>query len=779
MLLGFEDSNSGQIDFKALFFKCLRLWYLFVLGVVVALGLGFLYLQYTTPHYTVKSKILIKDDEKGADLLSGGAFSDLDIFSDTKNIDNEVEVLNSISLMERVLTELSLSTSYFTPGYFRDEEIYGKELPVKVIVSKLDSLAYEQAITIHVKDNNQFELEEENEYSISSKSTHKFGQEVVRPYGTFTVVALPGVSLPASPKEIIVKFYDTHELANYYSKELIIEPVNKAASVLWLSLNIPVQEKGKSILNKLIEVYNKEALEDKNVVASNTIEFIDERLKFLTTELSDVEKDVEAYKRQNELTDVSSEAQLYVQRASEYNKQLAEFEIQLDVLTSIEKYIQENGGQYKLVPSTLSIQDATLLGLIARFNELQLERDRLVRTTQTNSMLVQNINDQLSNLRFNILENLQNIKKGLTITRNNLQANMASFKSRIQQIPAVERELLEIKRQQGIKEGLYLYLLQKREESSLSLAAAVSNSRVIDPAMASKQPVSPTKGKVLAIALLAGLVLPFASIFVLDMLDNKVKIRKDVEAATNTPILGELGHKDTEETLVVTQGNRSPVAELFSLVRANLQFSTVGKENKVILITSSMSGEGKTFFSINLAATMAMTGKKVVVLGFDLRKPRLMQDLNLPSELGISNYLISDKMTVDNIITPIEKQLGLFVIGSGPVPPNPLELMSSPKVGKLIDVLKATFDHIIIDTAPVGQVADAFALAPYVDSSVYIVRYGYTLKEQLEIIDDIYKQKKLNSPMIVLNDAVKNAGYGYGYGYEQLGHKKQKSKLRA
>jgi tyrosine-protein kinase Etk/Wzc len=663
-------------------------------------------------------------------------------------------------LMQRVLTELSLNTSYFKDGRVRTTELFGQNVPIKMIISKLDSSAYNKSITIYLKDNNNFDIEDEE----GGFTKHQFGKEIRKPYGTFTVVASSD-SKSTYINEVIVKFHDLRKLADGYNSGLKVEPVNKNASVLTLSLTSPVPEKGKAIINKLIEVYNKEAVEDKNLIAGNTIEFIDERLKFLTTELSDVEKDVEQYKRENELTDVSSEAKLYMEQASEYNKQLAEFEIQIDVLNSLNQYLKRPNTQFELVPSTLNIQDPTLMGLTARFNELQLERERLLRTTTLNNPLVENINDQLANLRVNILENLGNIKRGLTITKNNLQASSAQFQSRINQVPSIERELLEINRQQGIKEGLYLYLLQKREESALSLAASVSNSRVIDPAIATDNPISPKRSLTYLIALLIGLGIPFAGIYLKDFLNDKVQEQKDVERATNTPILGQIARASSEEAIVVTKENRSPVAEMFRLIRTNLQFAAAGKENKVLMITSSMSGEGKTFFSINLAASITLTGKKVIILGFDLRKPRLLQDLNLADGPGISNYLVSDAITLDEIIRPVNGVNGLYVIGSGPIPPNPAELMLGPKVGKLLDILKDNFDHIILDTAPVGQVADAFTLAPYIDSTLYLVRYNYTQKTQLEIINNIYTSNKLGHPMIVLNDAVIESRYSYGYGY--------------
>lgn len=779
-VFAFQQNQVEEINLKAILYKYVRYWYLFALGIAMALTLAFLYLRYATPEYTIKSKVLIRDDKKGADLLGGTALGDLDVFQSSKIVDNEIEVLNAVSLMQRVLADLSLQTSYYREGRFRSGEIYGNALPIKLIVSKLDSTAFGKSIVLQMQGDNSIVLEEENEAGETITTTHQLGQEIKKPYATFTVVA----GNPAAAKEsgdIIVKFHDIRKLANHYQQLLTISPVNKNASVLWISITDPVQAKGKDIINKLVELYNREAVEDKNLIASNTIEFIDERLKFLTAELTDVEKEVETYKRQNELTDVSSEAKMYVERASDYNKQLAEYEIQLDVLNSIEKYLRGNGQQYQLVPSALSIQDPTLMGLITKFNELQLERERLLRTTQPTNILVVNVTDQLTNLRANILENLSNIKNGLLITRNNLNANMSQFESRIHQVPAIERELLEIQRQQGIKQGLYLYLLQKREESAVSLAATISISRVLDPAMASDLPVKPKKQLIYLVAILLGLGIPFAFIYIRDLFNDKVETLQEIKQATTTPILGEISHNDQPEKLVVTENSRSTITELFRLIRTNLQFSTVGKENKVILITSSMSGEGKTFFSINLGASLALTGKRVVLVNFDLRKPRLMQDIGLSNQTGITNYLISDNFSLEDILTPVQDVPGLFAVGSGPIPPNPAELMLSPKVEYLLEKLKLNFDFVLLDTPPVGQVADAFTIAPYADSSIFIIRYNYTLKSQIEIIEDIYRANKLKHPMIVLNDAKKENGYGYGgysysYGYEEVNVKDNKSK---
>lgn len=756
------SGGAKDKDVKVIFLKYLKYWYLFVLGSVVSLSLAYTYLQYIIPQYAVSSKLLIRDAKDEPELSGGGGFVNLDLFKSAKNIDNEIELMKSKSLMERVLKELDLNTSYFVEKTFQEAEVHITNSPVKVIIHELNSRAYSKKLYIQIQSNNSFKLQGQDG---EEESVHRFGRQIKKAYGVFTILASAENDLFKTGQLIRVKFHDTGRLAKYYSNKLSIVQKKKMASVLTISIIDAVPERGSEIITKLIEVYDKEAVEDKNRMASNTLDFIDERLKYLTTELTDVEKDVESYKRRNSITDVGSQKTLYLQEASQYNKELTDLGVQIDVLEFIENYLAEQGNQYQLVPSSLTIQDPTLERLILRFNELQMERERLLRTTQPDNPLVQNLSEQLSNLQLNILENLHNIKSSLAISRKNLEAKSLQFGSRIQEVPAIERELQQIGRQQGLKEALYLYLLQKREESALSLASAMPNTRIIDPAEAGDFPVN-SKGKTTyLLALMMGFGIPFAGIYVAELLNTKVQERKEVEEVNSVPILGEIVHNDLTKSVAISGKAHSPVAETFRFIRANLQFATLGKLNKVILITSSMSGEGKTFISINLAVSLALTGKKVAVLDFDLRKPKLMQSLGLSNPIGITNFLISDSLAVKDILVPSPAAKGMYLIGAGPIPPNPTELMMSEKVNRLLDELKDFFDYILIDSPPIGLVADAFALGHLVDSSIYVVRYNYTLKAQLDIIEDIYRNQKLNHPMIVLNDAKKKNGYGYGYGY--------------
>ena len=762
-----ENNKKDKIDLKGVISRYLNNWYWFALAFVLFGVLAFTYIRYATPQYAISSKILIKEDKNGPDPRGAGVFNDLDLFNSSKNVLNEIETLKSQSLIERVLRELSLSCSYFLEGTIKDLEIYGRNLPVRVVVNRIDSLAYGTQFTLKLKDNKSFEFGEMSEDGeIRKWVKYDFDEEITKPYAIFSVEALADMSrLEERKREIIVYFNNVSLLAKNYLENIEIEVVNENASVVQLKLQSAIPEKGKDILNTLVKRYNKENIEDKNLIAANTVKFIDERLDYLMSDLAGVEKSVEEFKKDNELTDVSSAASMYLEEASDYNKQLAEIELNLDVLSSIESYLENNESRYSPVPGSLSIPDPTLQEPISKFNELLLERQRMLRTIPDKNPLVQNLDDELTYLRTNISQNLDNVKQNLTIKRENIRASSKRFASRIGKVPTIERKLLEINRQQGVKEKLYLYLLQKREESSLSVVSAVSNSRVIDPATSSIEPVNPKKKFIYAFALLMAICAPIGVMYIRDITDDKVRSRQEVEKMVTAPILGELPHGKLTSQIVVTAESRDPIAEVFRLIRSNLRFLTLGKRNQVIMVTSSMSGEGKTFFSLNFGASIALLGKKVLIMDLDFRKPNVSESLQLVERRGIADYLASDKVTLEDIIVPIDAIANLSVLGSGTIPPNPNELMASEKIGLLIEKLRDTYQYIIIDTAPVGLVADALSLSSHIDSSVYIIRYDTTYKSQLNIVKDIHENKKMKNSVVVLNDMKGGASPKYAYGH--------------
>lgn len=763
-----EESNeneSHQLSYKMIFFKYLQKWYWFALGIFLCVSLAIAYVYFAIPQYEIRSTLLLKDENKGSDFNSNAVLTNIQGYGSSSSVENEAEVLRSEHLMVKAFEELGLSTAFYIPnGPYRWKEIYGNEVPFQIIT-------YEKNEFSNIDDNSFTILfKNEDEYQLIKSSGNiqefKFGQKLQNFYGSFSIIRNEDFvpSTDYSPSEPIKIAFLGPSVARGEAENLSVGIVNKLASVIELSILAEHPKKGRDLLEKLIEVYNSEADNEKNITAKNTISFIDEQLVGLTQELGDIENKAEQYKLRNSITDVGAEAQLYLNSTTTNRQQLADLSIQIDVLESIEAYMSRDGNEYQTVPGTLTVSDPTLNDLISDFNRLQQDRERMLRTTQPNNPIVVNISQQLSSLRNSIVDNLGHIKNGLIISRNSLQSTSNQFQSRASKVPTMEKELLDINREQSIKQQHYLLLVQKREEAVLTLAAAsVGNSKTIGEPISSEFPVKPNKKIVLAFSLLMGMGLPFGLIFIKDQWDEKIQFKSDVEKITKTPILGEISrNKSSEGIIAISKTKRNLVAEQFRFIRSNLAFSTYKKPNKTILVTSSISGEGKTFFSLNLAITMGMTGKSVVVLEFDLRRPALISALGMESSKGISDYLNSSKIEIKDIVHPMESAENVDIIGCGEIPENPSELMMNERINDLFSELSKKYDHIIIDSPPIGLVADSFVFADIADVSIMILRYNYSSKQQAKAIEDIRKTRKLKKPLLVLNDAKPEMIYGYG-----------------
>ncbi|GAB3174929.1 GumC family protein [Telluribacter humicola] len=741
---------SGRIDLKKSMYRYLRHWYYFLIGLLLALGIGVFLMLFITPKYLIYSTILVRDIDKGPDFQAGNpAFQDLGIFNQATSIDNEIEAFRSLSLMERTLKELALYTSYYVHGIIKKEEIYGSDVPIRVVVRSLKKSAYDEDITVTIRDTTRFDL-----LDWYGQATYRFGQQIVKPYGTFSIVRNPNAT--GGFKEVIVRFNNIRKLAVDYNEDLKIAQASKNADVLNLSLLHPLPEKGKDIMSTLIQVYNEDEREDQNRLALSTVQFIDDRLRELTNELTENELQEARFKIQNRVTDVRSEASAYLEESRNYNQQLSTLNTQIQVVESLERYLARSGELYELVPSNLSIEDRALMELIERFNDLQLDRERMLRTQEPTSPLVQNINGQLATLRQSLIENLKIIRRGLEVSRNNIASRARGFQSRISEIPNIERELNDINRQQGVRRDLYVYLLQKREESALYLASTGSKIRVLDPPGATLQPETPKKPIVLALALFAGLVIPFGLIMAGSLLSDRVKHQETVERLTAAPILGEISHHRGKRRDILAQKPKSKVAEEFRFIRSKLTAIANNKGKQVVLITSGMNKDGKTFVGVNLGTSLSMAGYRVVMLDFNLReKDDLFTYLGLQPDLGITEFVSTKTLTAENLIksSPVSPGFYFYLIGSGRVPEQPAELMMNPRIGQLIAQLKEKFDYILIDTPAIGQVADAYSLARYVDVCLYVMRYNHTKREYIATADEIYKEGRFNSTMIVLNDA--------------------------
>ncbi|RZK76875.1 MAG: polysaccharide biosynthesis tyrosine autokinase [Pedobacter sp.] len=700
---------------------------------------------------------MIQDDKNGAAISNGTAFSDLNMFQTVKTVDNEIEILKSRDLIYKVLVELNLGTSYFKKENLKTIELYGETLPIKIEAFGLKGGAYNQRIKI----------------SSISDSTFKFTDSVasfIGIYGNliknvhYALKVTKGPAFKPHFDDLTVKFKDLYALTEAYSKsKLRIVPVVKDANTVVITFNDNIPQRGIDLLTLLIQTYNINNVNNKNIIAQNTIKFIDDRLKYLVNDLSTAEQNVEDFKQQNQVSDINIDAQLNASRSLEYGQLLSSSATQLNLIRSIEKYFASRQGDGNLVPSAMGIKDPILNDLIAKFNILQLERTRMLRTAKLENPLVLNLNDQLASLKTNILENLSSIKDGFKIERNNLLNSYSQYSNKSKSAPYIERGLLERSREQNVKSGLYRYLIQKREETSLSLSTTVPTSQIIDQPAYNTKPDSPKSDLLYLCGIMIGFVVPASAIYIRGYFNVKVT-DSDTIKLTGARLLGELSHNLEETTDVFKGDHRSNISELFRYIRMNLGFISGEGKNKVILVTSSMHGEGKTFFSINLATTLGMLAKKVVILEFDLRRPALLKTLNLAPGMGITDYITSDSISLDQILKPNSMAQNVSVIGCGTVSDNPAEIMMDPKVVQLIAELEKRFDYIIIDTSPVGQVVDAFSLAPLVDVSIYLVRYNYTNLYQMAILKDINDENKLTNLQVVFNDAKRNKNQKYNYG---------------
>lgn len=748
--------EENEFNIKDILYKYLANWKWFLISLILGLVLGFFYLKSKTPLYNIQTSILIKDDSKG--LSQGDMLKQLDIFSGTKVVDNEIEILKSYNLMEGVVTNLNLQVNYSLNSNFNDTELYGNNSPVKLKLVKSNGLTYSEPFIIDIVSGNKIAIDGKVvplNHSVNTK------------YGTFYITKT-GNALDV--KVLKINISPTSLVTEAFMALLKVEPSSKMSSVLLLSLENSIPQKGRDILDKLIDGYNKAGLEDKNRVAYNTLAFIEKRLKLVSSDLKEVEKEVETYKVQEGITDISTESRLFLESVQQNDLQLNQVEIQQSVLNAIVQYIDANEGNKGIVPATLGLSDPVLLSLINNLTDLEAKREQTVRMMKVDNPIVITLDKQIQNTKNNIRANIQTFQRNLTVTKQKLQKQNAEKETLVKTIPGKERQLVDITRQQSIKNDIYVFLLQKREETALSYASAVSDSRTIDKARSGSVPVKPVKRNIYLIFMMIGIALPVGVIYVRDVLNNKIRSRKDIEHATSTPILGEVSFAEHEFPIVLKNKSRGIISEQIRSLRTNLSFLSPGKEVQSILFTSGISGEGKSFISLNLGASLAMIGKKTVILELDMRKPKLHTVLNLPNNKGISNYLIG-ACNLQEVLQPVKEQDDYYIITCGPIPPNPVELLVNGRLKELFTELKENFDHIIIDAPPVGFVTDAQILEQYSDATLFLVRHDYTPKEMLKRIDTLYRDQRFKKLNLVLNATLPGgkygSGYGYGYGYYQ------------
>ena len=749
------EQESQPINIKEYYYILLHHWYWIVLGLVLAMAGVYAYLRYAPTVYSVSSVVMLADPQQGG-ITEEALLGDLG-FKTKSPVEDQMQVLKSTNLMRRVVDSLGLGKRFISIGRVRSSDVYQT-----FDLIRLDSLTSSFRLEMEVIDSTTYRIRKNKD---DEAIVCRFGAPV-RLDDYMFIIKNKGKNIPDSKFDVVS--YNPTEITRLYANTLNIEKL-KQTNVLKMTLQDGIPERAEDILNQLIIAYNEVVIDDKNQAGKNTLAFIDERLTYIAEELYDVEKDVQTYKQDNKVPiDVSGAATEYLTQVNALDGQMMEIDVQKGLLDNIRSLMNDSEKQYKPLPGNAQILGAGTGELIGQYNQLLLKRSTLLEAATSANPAVNTFDEQLDFIRESLNASVNNLSRELNSRKNTLQQRLSPIERRIGAVPRNERELLQIMRQQKIKETLFLFLLQKREETSLSIAAQTPSARFLNNPI-NNGPISPKKQNAWLIGLLLGLGLPIGIILLRKSLDTKVYTREDIERITDMPFLGTIGNHPggkNKSFVAIKKGSRSSVAEMFRLLRTNLSYSGVGTDQKVILVTSNISGEGKTFITINLGITQALAGKKTIILGFDLRKPKLAKYISGEDETtGITNFLVNSHQSLQTLIKKVPGNDNLYYLPCGPTPPNPSELILQPRCKELFDALRAEFDCVLVDTAPLGLVTDALLLMPIADQTLIVSRFGVTQKPFIRMVNDLYTSEKLTRPGIILNGVKKEGGYGYGYGY--------------
>jgi capsular exopolysaccharide synthesis family protein len=721
--------------------------------------LAYAKLRYSTPIYVVNAKLMVKNNSQGG--TAGDKFDDIFLMQGVRNnMNDEMEIIKSRYMAKRVITKLNFQYQYYNQGQLRSSLIHPLDMPFLAEIKLADSSSG-SSLSIKIVDNTQFTIGE-------SAQKYFFGQWIKQGADEWRL-NLTGRNFSSFSKEFVVAWVPLDNISAELSGSIKVVKLDNFSNVLNLSYQTPNTAIGRDILNQYMQEYKQYNLEDKREIAINTLEFIDEQLDTVKGDLGRVEQTLKDFRERNKVIDPDGQAQLYLSNINESSKLVTEQVVKIKIADQLINYINDEKNPFRVVPTSLGILEPSLVQQITEYNRLLLQRESTLLTTPPANPIVIGLEASIAKLRSDMLDNLRNIRRSYGASVSDYERNSVLSEQQVRTVPGVQKRLLEISRQQKILEELYSYLLQKKLETSIGSASTISAIRVVEPAFSSNRPVQPDKRSVYLLSLFIGLLIPAVVIFLLEYLNDRVQTKNDVQKVTDAPILGEVGHSEDSQTLVVGKNNRKVVAEQFRMIRTNLQYILHDKEKMVIMVTSSFGGEGKSFVSTNIGAVLALTGKRTVLLEFDIRKPKILHGLGLSRSNGITNYVVG-ACDLEDLPVPVPQHNGLFVIPCGPVPPNPSELLLDAKILKIFNYCRDNFDAIIIDTAPVGLVSDAITLGKHADATIYIVRHDYTQKRQIQLIQDIYVQGKLPSMSVVINDIKVKLGYGGYYGYGGYGY---------
>ncbi len=789
----FNEKNEEEISILDIVNRYLSNWQWMAISIFICTLIAFLYLRSTTPKYRSNAKVLIKDEDNQGLSSSIDILEDLGLSNRNVNLQNEIELFKSLTLMKQVSNKLNLCTRIKV----KDDIIntrYGKE-PISLNSCSNDSLLYNKDASwnLIIKNDKKFVLV--NQKDDTKFGTFTFDKPFNSPIGEIIIKKTDFFLKTDNLKKYSVRLIPLQQQALQLKESITIVPVNEDASVLRISMEGTSIKKNNAIINSLIQLHEQNVIDDKREITKTTSDFINDRIKVITQELSLVEEEGQNYKTDKNLTNLQSDGLLFSEKNKELEVKIMRTAIEKELAEYMNSYLDEHNGYDTLLPSNLGFTDASIASTISQYNLNVLKRNRLLKTSNTTNPLVIAIEGQISDIKTSLKSSLENMLTSLKIKLNKLYSEQRQNKSKISSIPEYEREYRSIVRQQQIKENLYLYLLQKREENEIAMAATLGNTIIIDEPYSSGIPVSPNKKIIFLSAFLIGLMFPIGIIYFNDLLDNKIRSVKDLENIP-IPLAGDIPTKTEKGYLVVSTSIRSSISEAFRMLRTNINFLLHEKTNngRVILVTSAIKGEGKTFIAYNLANSLSLTKKKVLIMGMDLRAPKLTSLFKSNNSIGITNYLIDHKLKYEDIVQINDDENKLNYITSGPVPPNPSELLHSARMIELIDAIRKDYDYIIVDTAPIGIVADTQLIAPFADLTLFVARANYADKRLMEIPKALYRAKKIKNVALILNDIKQQnrrsyygygyggygyGGYGYGYGYgeDEIKEKKKRSFL--
>lgn len=781
-----ENEEKSSFDFAVIYTTLILNWKWFVLSLIICLGAAHIYLRYATPIYQAAAKLLIKEEQNGRRGNSIQSSANLGIISNSNGIDNEMEILKSRTLAQQAVYDLKLYTTYRHEGRIKDHLIYGEqEVNVDMDYEHLKKLNAPMSFKITREGRNYhvvgsyFVPIDDNSYNPGPVTVDKVITALPATLGTrvgMVKFTQNGNYMLRDGESLKVTMIAPEIAAGKYVGSLSVSPSTKATSIAQLVITDEIPQRAIDYLKQLAIVYNRQANEDKNQIAVRTEQFINQRLEKINAELGNTEGQLENYKKRNNMVQLSMNASTAFSNADSYAQKLNEANTQVALLDELTKYMNEPSNRHQPIPSNVGLNDASATSLINKYNEIALQRNQLLHSASESSPTVTPLTSQLDDLQASIKRAMSQARAGLNIQRNSIASQQGKYQGQISNTPEQERILTQIGRQQEVKSGLYLMLLQKREENSISLAATADKGKLIDnPVFAGK--VTPKDSIILMIAFGLGLAIPALILFLLAFFRYKIEGHDDVAKLTKLPIIADVAiasdRAKTKADIVVHENKNNLMEEIFRSLRTNLQF-LMKEHDKVILMTSTTSGEGKTFIASNVAISFALLGKKVVLVGLDIRKPRLAELFEIDDHHhGITNLLIKDNITWDDVNKQIVNSginSNLDLLMAGPVPPNPGELVTRKSLEETMDILKEHYDYIIIDTAPVGLVTDTLALGRIANATVYVCRADYTQKSSFGLINGLAYEKKMPNMSIVLNGVdLSKKKYGYYYGYGKYG----------